>query len=44
MDAPNTASGFFHAVILGATASLLALVIAQYVPSIIPSRASSVKL
>ena len=44
MDAPNTSTGALHAVMLGAMASLIALVIAQYFPSIIPARASSVKL
>jgi len=44
MDHPGSAMGAFHAVLLGATAALIALLVAQYFPTIIPARASSVKL
>jgi len=44
MDHPGSAMGALHAVLLGAGAALIALVIAQYFPSIIPARASTVKL
>jgi hypothetical protein len=44
MDHPGTATGALHAVVLGAMAALIALVVAQYFPLIIPSRASSVQL
>ena len=44
MDHPSTATGAFHAILLGAGAALIALLIAQFFPSIIPARASSVKL
>lgn len=44
MDHPATGTGFLHALFLGAGAALIALVIAQFFPSIIPARATSVKL
>jgi hypothetical protein len=44
MEAPNTMTGAFHAVLMGAGAAIFALLIAQFIPSIIPARASSVKL
>lgn len=44
MDHPGTAMGALHAVGLGAIAALIALVIAQFFPTIIPARAAAVKL
>jgi hypothetical protein len=44
MDHPASATGFLHAVILGASAAVIALLIAQFFPTIIPARAASVKL
>jgi hypothetical protein len=36
--------GVFHAVLMGMGAAIFALLIAQFVPSIIPARATTVKL
>ena len=44
MDHPGSGTGALHAILLGAGAALIALLIAQFVPSIIPARASTVKL
>jgi hypothetical protein len=44
MDHPKSGSGALHFILMGAGAALFALAIAQFVPSIIPARASSVKL
>lgn len=44
MDHPATGTGFLHAVFLGAGAAIIALLIAQFFPSIIPARAAAVKL
>lgn len=44
MDAPNTGTGALHAIILGASAAIVALLIAQFFPTIIPARATAVKL
>jgi hypothetical protein len=44
MDHPGTAMGAVHAVILGASAAIIALLVAQFMPSIIPARAAAVKL
>ena len=44
MEHPASGTGAIHFILLGACGTLVALVIAQYFPSIIPSRASAVKL
>lgn len=44
MENPASATGFFHAVMLGLGGALVALIAAQFFPSIIPARASAVKL
>lgn len=44
MEAPTSATGAFHAIMLGASAALVALLIAQFFPTIIPARATAVKL
>jgi hypothetical protein len=44
MDHPASAMGALHAVILGASAAIIALLIAQFFPVIIPARAASVRL
>jgi len=43
MDHPHTGTGALHAVLLGAGAALIALLVAQFFPSIIPARVSAVK-
>jgi hypothetical protein len=44
MDSPKTGSGLLHFMLMGAGAALFALVIAQYFPSLIPARATTVRL
>jgi hypothetical protein len=44
MDHPAEASGALHAILMGAGAAIIALIIAQFFPSIIPARAAAVKL
>jgi hypothetical protein len=44
MDHPAEASGALHAVLMGAGAAIIALLIAQFFPSIIPAQATAVKL
>jgi hypothetical protein len=44
MQSPTSSTGALHVILLSAGAALVALLIAQYVPSIIPARASTVKL
>lgn len=44
MDHPASGTGALHAIILGASAAIIALLVAQFFPTIIPARASSVKL
>ena len=44
MDSPKTGSGALHLIIMGATGAVVALLIAQFFPSIIPARVASVKL
>jgi hypothetical protein len=44
MDHPSTGTGVLHAMLLGAGAALIALLIAQFFPTIIPARASAVRL
>jgi uncharacterized membrane protein YeaQ/YmgE (transglycosylase-associated protein family) len=44
MDHPATGTGFFHSVVLGLSGALVALLIAQFFPTIIPARATAVKL
>jgi hypothetical protein len=44
MEHPASGTGAIHFILLGAAGTLVALVIAQFFPSIIPSRASTVKL
>jgi hypothetical protein len=44
MDHPGSGSGALHFILMGAGAAIVALLIAQFVPSIIPARAQAVKL
>jgi hypothetical protein len=44
MDHPAEATGALHAILMGAGAAIIALIIAQFFPSIIPARAAAVKL
>lgn len=44
MDHPKSGSGALHFILMGAGAAITALLIAQFFPSIIPARASAVKL
>ena len=44
MDHPSTGSGALHAILLGASAAIIALLVAQFFPTIIPARATAVKL
>ncbi len=44
MDSPRSGSGALHLIIMGATGAIVALLIAQFFPSIIPARAAAVKL
>jgi hypothetical protein len=44
MQHPGSAMGALQAVALGTVATVIALLIAQFVPSIIPARASAVQL
>ncbi len=44
MDHPLEPTGAMHAILLGASAALIALLIAQFFPTIIPARAGAVKL
>ena len=41
---PKTGKGALHWVVMGAGGAIVALLIAQFFPSIIPARAASVKL
>jgi uncharacterized membrane protein YeaQ/YmgE (transglycosylase-associated protein family) len=44
MDSPRSSSGALHLIILGATGAVVALLVAQFFPSIIPARVAAVKL
>jgi uncharacterized membrane protein YeaQ/YmgE (transglycosylase-associated protein family) len=44
MDSPKTGSGALHLIIMGATGAVVALLIAQFFPSIIPARAAAIRL
>jgi hypothetical protein len=44
MDHPAEATGFLHAVLIGVGAAIIALLVAQFFPAIIPARAAAVKL
>lgn len=44
MDHPGSGSGALHFVLMGVGAAVFALLIAQFFPTIIPARASTVKL
>jgi hypothetical protein len=44
MDHPADATGALHFILFGAGAAIIALIIAQFFPSIIPARAAAVKL
>lgn len=44
MDHPSTSTGALHAFLIGLGGSLVALLVAQFFPAIIPSRATAVKL
>jgi hypothetical protein len=44
LASPSSSTGALHVILLSAGAAVVALLIAQYFPSIIPARASSVKL
>jgi uncharacterized membrane protein YeaQ/YmgE (transglycosylase-associated protein family) len=44
VDSPRTGTGALHLIIMGATGAVVALLIAQFFPSIIPARVASVKL
>jgi len=44
MDHPKTATGAMHFIFLGASGAIVALLIAQFFPSIIPARAASIRL
>ena len=44
MDGPKTGSGALHLMIMGTVGAVVALLVAQFFPSIIPARVSSVKL
>lgn len=44
MDHPSSGTGALHFILMGMGAAIVALLAAQFFPSIIPARASSVKL
>lgn len=44
LDHPAEATGVLHAVLIGVGASLIALLVAQFFPTIIPARAGAVNL
>jgi uncharacterized membrane protein YeaQ/YmgE (transglycosylase-associated protein family) len=44
MDSPKTGSGALHLIIMGATGAIVALLVAQFFPSIIPARAAAIRL
>lgn len=41
---PKSAKGALHIILMGAGGAIVALLIAQFFPSIIPARATSVRL
>lgn len=44
LPSPSSGTGALHVILLSAFAAVTALLIAQFVPSIIPARAATVKL
>jgi hypothetical protein len=44
MDHPASAKGALHFVLMGAGAALFALLVAQFIPQLIPAQAATVKL
>ena len=44
MGHPESGTGALHWILLGAAGAITALLIAQFFPSIIPSRAQAIKL
>ena len=44
MDHPSTGTGALHAVLIGFGGAIIALIIAQFFPQIIPASATTVKL
>jgi len=44
MDVPGSGTGAMHAIVLGASAAIVALLIAYLFPSIIPAKSAATRL